>query len=308
VFRSSLRRSAFTLIELLVVIAIIAVLIGLLLPAVQKVREAAARIQSMNNLKQIGIGIQNCAGSKTDGYVPPQFSLAAPVGGFRANSSFFFNLLPFIEQDNLYNAIAVGSITTGTGAPIVPVKTYQAPADPTQVTTQPLSSYGVNYQFFAGPPTPTMTLTANNTVTVGTGAQTPRLAMMFSKGTTNIVVISERYAGTGASATFPYHYWNGENNGYMANPNNWSLTNTGAAVPNPGFELAPPAATYTDAKAQGMSSGGMCEALGDASCRLVSSTVASGPAITAGTGANVNGTTWVWANDYLLNIAPPANW
>jgi prepilin-type N-terminal cleavage/methylation domain-containing protein len=171
----------FTLIELLVVIAIIAILIGLLLPAVQKVREAAARSQCSNNLKQISLGTINCADSH-QGILPGDAG-AYPVmiaGGtpYNGTGGVLFHILPFIEQDNLYKSTlgpepntfnsqprnGVGTLTYSQWNSSVLgntyVKTYICPSDPTfgGGWSKAVSSYAFNGQVFTqlcdiGPPT-----------------------------------------------------------------------------------------------------------------------------------------------------------
>jgi prepilin-type N-terminal cleavage/methylation domain-containing protein len=156
-------RRAFTLIELLVVIAIIAILIGLLLPAVQKVREAAGRMQSQNNLKQIGLALHNF--NSTNDCVPPMFGNVPQGGANLAGGSIFYHLLPYIEQDNLYKLGVDASRSA-------PLKVLRAPLDRSYVnegtfqlpaaanppwatatnTTWGLSSYSANWQVFGDVP------------------------------------------------------------------------------------------------------------------------------------------------------------
>src|SRR3954470_7079129 len=97
------RRPGFTLIELLVVIAIIAILIALLVPAVQKVREAAGRTQCQNNIKQFSLATHSC--NDTFGYMP-QFGYEWPKGSKSLKEcSTFFAILPFLEQKAAYDSL-----------------------------------------------------------------------------------------------------------------------------------------------------------------------------------------------------------
>src|SRR6185369_7449734 len=100
--RGSRRPPAFTLIELLVVIAIIGVLIALLVPAVQKVREAAARTQCINNLKQWGLATHTF--HDTYKKLPPCYADAVSPFAGKTQATAFFYLLPYMEQTALYNS------------------------------------------------------------------------------------------------------------------------------------------------------------------------------------------------------------
>jgi prepilin-type N-terminal cleavage/methylation domain-containing protein len=281
-----LLRRGFTLIELLVVIAIIAILIGLLLPAVQKVRAAAARAQSQNNLKQIGVGANNAAGSY-NGLMPPGYG-PYPVGGLV--NGFYTSLLPYIEQQNIYGTgVVVAASQTAT------IKTYVAPADVSNGNPSPggkgLSSYAVNQGVAAAG----QILFGNTT---GTGyvagppayAASPNLNNTFTfKGTSNTIGWYEWPAGgtigTRANSCGPWYPAAAPATGAWA----WNQIATSTA-PQPQNTLQSGIAGTATAFTTGSAMAGLC----DGSVKAVSTTMAAA--------------TWLWGCNPGTTTAPPPDW
>ncbi len=296
-------RKGFTLIELLVVIAIIGVLIGLLLPAVQKIREAAARATSLNNLKNISLGFINLGSSSRSGKLPYAFD----TQGFSA----FYHLLPYIEQENVQKNNLINTF--------IPV--FSASLDPNYDSSQPYTSYGLNALVFTNGqirgsvPTrfttaanvstlsPTYTFSRSTTSPVGDlyenaisaylgGAlmsgsavatqATPRIALQarlpddFKSGASNTVLAFERYAVSNSGA----HKWSTNNivvdpiMNYTAN-GVYQLNSATSSVPfqNPGNTSGAGTSTIEENSAQAFNSGPLAVTMADGSTKTITNKI-----------------------------------
>jgi len=273
----SMRREAFTLIELLVVIAIMAILMGLLLGAVQKVRETANNMQSMNNLRNIGLAVTNCATQNKD-KLPPGF------GSFRSGPVMtgYMSLMPFLEQEtvfkdyiNAYNAANTSAPSTipaavaaGINSTKIPFKGLQATSDVSADSGTSHTSYALNGVIFAG---------ANHQEdTAATAAASSTVSFRMSKdlinGATNSLIALEKSAACSNGINNTY---NGSSVGSILQARMVILPGiTVSPVPVPTSQMRPAKGAADVRYIQGFTSSGFHAVMADASTKNISLNVA----------------------------------
>jgi type II secretory pathway pseudopilin PulG len=263
-----MRRRALSLVELLLVVAVIAVLIGLMLPAVQKVREAALRSKSQNNLRQVILATLNFAGNH-DGRLPVFDGNEHSVN---RNMGVFWAIVPYVEGGN----VVLESDPTN---PPPQVPCFLSPADPTRSLVggdllpqlpPSLASYAGNAQVFHGD---------------------PRWPGAIPDGTSNTIAFAEHYAVCTDTYVNSFIYVAGTNHGYQTRAAAFAHggltpcaycqdvypvtagTTTVGSVPGLTFQAAPPLQACNPNVAQTPHAGGMLVALADGSVRSLAPSI-----------------------------------